>query len=404
MKLFKDFLVIVFIPITLFLKIISPIIKVRWSKVYFPDRIGHLVAELEHYLHLTKNKSFFCLDLFPKDIFINNKPCNSFLQKHYRDKVIKVDRKIITLLQRSQKIIERFIKILKSHNIDQLLSTRDNFRIFDKNFKPSIKFSKPEKKIIKKELYKIGLKKNQKFVCLIVRDAKYLNNRLNFDTTYHNYRDCNVQNFKKGIKYLLDKGFFVFRMGKLQDEKLHFKNKNFLDYAFSKYRSDLMDVWLMSNCNFCISTGTGLDQIARVFKRPTLLINHLPIVEWSSHFKSLTHPKFLFNVNKKRYLNLKEYIKHSYYRKKQYDKNFIKIIELNDKQVLDCIKEFLLLLNTNWKISEQKRKNQFNLNRFFKKYLKEHHPNIDFHKNIHKHALISSNFLKKTKLISRKDI
>ena len=66
MKLFKDFLVIVFIPITLFLKIISPIIKVRWSKVYFPDRIGHLVAELEHYLHLTKNKSFFCLDLFQK--------------------------------------------------------------------------------------------------------------------------------------------------------------------------------------------------------------------------------------------------------------------------------------------------------------------------------------------------
>ena len=37
-KLFKDFLVIVFIPITFFLKIISPTIKVRWSKVYFPDR------------------------------------------------------------------------------------------------------------------------------------------------------------------------------------------------------------------------------------------------------------------------------------------------------------------------------------------------------------------------------
>ena len=89
MKLLKDFLVIVFIPITLFLKIISPVIKVRWAKVYFPDRIGHLVAELEHYLHLTKKKSIFCLDLFPKDIFFNNTPCNSFLQKHYRDKVIK---------------------------------------------------------------------------------------------------------------------------------------------------------------------------------------------------------------------------------------------------------------------------------------------------------------------------
>ena len=95
MKLFKDFLVIVFIPITLFLKIISPIIKVRWSKVYFPDRIGHLVAELEHYLHLTKNKSFFCLDLFPKDIFINNKPCNSFYKNIIEIKLLRLIEKLL---------------------------------------------------------------------------------------------------------------------------------------------------------------------------------------------------------------------------------------------------------------------------------------------------------------------
>ena len=81
-----------------------------------------------------------------------------------------------------------------------------------------------------------------------------------------------------------------------------------------------MDVWLMSSCNFCISTGTGLDQIARVFKRPTLLINHLPIVEWSSHFKSITHPKFLFNVNKKIF-KFKRIYKTFYYRKN----NMIKI-------------------------------------------------------------------------------
>ena len=49
----------------------------------------------------------------------------------------------------------------------------------------------------------------------------------------------------------------------------------------------------MANCNFCISTSTGFDQISRVFKRPILFINHLPIADWASHFKS-THPKLLF--------------------------------------------------------------------------------------------------------------
>ena len=41
--------VLLFIPFTLLLKMISPIIKVRWAKEYFGDRIGHLVAEMEHY-------------------------------------------------------------------------------------------------------------------------------------------------------------------------------------------------------------------------------------------------------------------------------------------------------------------------------------------------------------------
>ena len=96
----------------------------------------------------------------------------------------------------------------------------------------------------------------------------------------------------------------------------------------------------MANCNFCISTSTGFDQISRVFKKPILFINHLPIADWASHLNPLTHPKLLFNVKKKRYLSFKEYIQHSYYRKKQYDQNFIKIIELNNRRVLNCIKEF----------------------------------------------------------------
>ena len=96
---------------------------------------------------------------------------------------------------------------------------------------------------------------------------------MNFDTSYHDYRDCNIENFTPGIKYLLNKDFFVFRMGKLQKKKLNLKNKNYLDYAFSKYRSDILDVWLMANCEFCISTGTGFDQISRVFKKPILYVN-----------------------------------------------------------------------------------------------------------------------------------
>ena len=117
---------------------------------------------------------------------------------------------------------------------------------------------------------------------------------MNFDTSYHDYRDCNIDNFKTAVNYLLKKNYFVLRMGKLQKNEMQLKNKNFLDYAFSNYKSDILDVWLMANCEFCISTGTGFDQISRIFNRPVLYLNQIPLIDWSSYSKSFTHPKFLF--------------------------------------------------------------------------------------------------------------
>ena len=87
---------------------INPIIKVRWAKEYFGDRIGHLVAEMEHYLFLTKNKSLFTIDIFQKQFFFNSDPSNKFLQTHYRRRIVTINDKIVILLQRSQKNFRRF--------------------------------------------------------------------------------------------------------------------------------------------------------------------------------------------------------------------------------------------------------------------------------------------------------
>ena len=111
--------------------------------------------------------------------------------------------------------------------------------------------------------------------------------------SYHDYRDSDINTFVYGINYLIKMGFKVIRMGKNQKKSVKILNKNYFDYSSSNLKTDLIDVWLMSRCNLCISTGTGLDQIARVFNIPTLFINHLPLSDWSSHFKSLTHPKYL---------------------------------------------------------------------------------------------------------------
>ncbi len=399
-NILKKIIIISFVPILIIIWIISPIIKIRWSKKdYFSDRIGHLVSEMEHYLHLKKGSEKNIIDLFPKSIFYNKQPSNFFLQKHYRKKIVTINDKILRTLRETQKLVEEYLKISNYENFDRQLSTRDRLNIFNKNFKPSIEFSKVEISTINKSLKKIGIKNKQKFVCIVIRDDKYLKKKIpHLDYSYHDYRDSEINDYINAIKFLIKKGYFVLRMGKSQKKKMIFKDKKFCDYAFSNLRSDLLDVWLMSNCEFCLSTGTGLDQISRVFNKPIFFVNHLPLIDWSSHCKSITYPKFLFDKNKKRYLKVEEYIKHSYFRKDMYDKKGIKIVDLGKKEILQGVQEFCKIHENKWKISKTYKEQQTKFKSRFLKNLSIINPTIDYHRNINKYSFISLNFLKNKKL------
>ena len=203
-----------------------------------------------------------------------------------------------------------------------------------------------------------------------------------------------------GINFLTSIGFKVIRMGKNQKKSFVISNKNYFDYSLSNLKSDLIDVWLMSRCNLCISTGTGLDQIARIFNNPILFVNHLPLSDWSSYAKSLTHPKYLYNRNTNKLLNLLEYIKFSFLKNTDYQKNNIKIVDLNKDEILKCFKEFIFLHKNNWIISKKDYKIQKEFQKTFKKGINIFQSHIDFHRYINKHSYISMNFLKKGEILN----
>ena len=68
-------------------------------------------------------------------------------------------------------------------------------------------------------------------------------------------------------------------MGKNDETKLNYTCDNVIDYANSQYRSDFMDIYLTSKCEFFISSGGGLDGVAVIFDKPILYINYVPIGE-----------------------------------------------------------------------------------------------------------------------------
>ena len=99
----------------------------------------------------------------------------------------------------------------------------------------------------------------------------------NLKTSHNNFRNSEINNFKLASKALSKRGMFVVRVGRDTKKKFLVNDKKIIDYSYSKYISDLMDIYLISKCEFLISTGTGLDSVGFIFRKPICYINSCPL-------------------------------------------------------------------------------------------------------------------------------
>ena len=154
--------------------------------------------------------------------------------KMWKRKLLILPSAICHPIYNQLSIISKFFNIKNTHDIGNNTSMdRDVHNLFNK-YKVNISFNSEERTNGIKFLRKIGLKENEKFVCVAVRDGQYNKDFYNdsFDKlklNRHDYRNWDIQNFIPAIEYLLEKGYFVIRVGKNSKEKLKIlKIKNFL--------------------------------------------------------------------------------------------------------------------------------------------------------------------------------
>ena len=128
-------------------------------------------------------------------------------------------------------------------------------------------------------------------------------------------------------------------MGAKVNLELKSKNKKIIDYSFSGKRSEFLDIYLASKCSFCITTGSGWDNLPNIFRRPILYTNLLPIADFLSFSnRFLNIPKKHFSKFTGKELNLKEII----------NLGLINARSLNDFET----KEIILVENTPDEINE----------------------------------------------------
>lgn len=176
------------------------------------------------------------------------------------------------------------------------------------------------------------------------------------------------------------------------------KHDRVIDYAFDNKSSDFLDIWLMANCNFCISTGSGTDAVAIIHRKPILFVNYNPISHSVTHTNSISIPKHLIWKKNKKELTLIEHIYHAYAHSNNYNEMGIDLISLSPEEILDATIEICDRLNGEWKDTKDDMERQENFWKIFNNGGKYENSTLNKFSNlqgfVHPNAKIGASFLR----------
>ena len=340
-------------------RISSPFFLIRWDWLDSP-RIGQFAKWIELYFcnidaGINKPKKRY-LDLF----YLRSKYiCNRQLGKMWRRKLIILPRWLLEPIYKVNRFINIFIPNGRKHEIGNF-SMKDTNNLLEK-YKPHLNFTESEEIKGKKILKELGLKKDDKFVCLLVRDAGYLNRHQKYELTerwtYHNYRDGDIDKYVLAAEELANRGYYVFRMGINVLKPLKSSNPRVIDYSNLKIRSDFADIYLGAKCSFCISTGSGFDEIPIIFRKPIAYASFVPLALAETHNKNtlILIKDHISKKNRKR-LTISEIFNSNVgysFTSEEYESNNIELKENSPEEIKDLVIEMDERLKGTWVETEE---------------------------------------------------
>ena len=384
-KIFNFTFSIILIPIIIIFRLISPFCLIKIGYIN-SEHLGHLVYETAYFSikQSIEKERIYRIFYFRNHDKIPNKYWIKFAKRYI------FANRLFYFLYLSNLIIPGS----KKHIIKQQKNNRDLKGLLQKY--KNFYFNNPEDISAKKFLELVGIKNNQKFICLNIRDSYYNDNYKKWNKSswdYHSYRNSNINNFIEVIKKLNDLNYWVIRVGKGSEKMIELgSNSKYFDYANSTYQSDFLDIWLMANCFFSInSSRNGLDEVSRAFHVPTVGLNAIPIHNIDTYEHSIEVPKELYWKSNQKKLTLSEYLKHDYGMTQEFINAGITYKELQSEDMIDCILEMESRLTGKWLENEHDTDLQNQFFSIFKKF-----DNYDL-----KHNIINPNYRIGTKYLKK---
>lgn len=348
-KVYIYFHLILLIPVILLLLLTRIFKNFKINKI-ISHKIGHLATPMEIYICEKKeypNKPTIIW-------FFDKRIANKFLKKQWSRKLMIFPRHILEPIYILFKKYEFFNFFFEDFNEESELVKRtlkDGVKqIDDKNVlskhKPSIVFNNEEIKEGENYLKKIGFE-NKKIFTFSARTSNFHSEKIKSN------RNSNINNQNYAIKFLVSKDYSALRIGKNEKEKIKFNNENIIDYAISEHRSDFLDVYLASKSDFMISSESGINELAVMFRKPVLIIDHYYCGAYEKYAsKMIILPKKFKNIDTGNLVSYDEA-----YKKLMHHDNPLEIIKLgyevidnSEFEVKQAAESMLDLLNNNFTI------------------------------------------------------
>ncbi len=221
-------------------------------------------------------------------------------------------------------------------------SSMDINCLLDKT-KPQLSFNSNDHKRAKTFLAKMGMKGDSEYVCFLGRDPQYMKKwSPGNDWSYHDYRNMPVGDFLPAMSFLAEKGIYCLRMGHIIAQPLQTENPRIIDYA-TLYRNEFMDIYLSGNTQLFVSSGTGIDAVTSIFRRPVCFVNLLPAgyTPCSSKHVTIIHKKLLIK-SEQRFLSYSEQLENGsawYVRSSEYEEAGITVVNNTPQEIQEAVME-----------------------------------------------------------------
>jgi putative glycosyltransferase (TIGR04372 family) len=140
-------------------------------------------------------------------------------------------------------------------------------------------------------LAEMGVPAGSRFICIHFRESGYWRGRKPEIGSDSDFRNANLDNAAQAMLAAAERGYYVIRLGALASRPLPVEHARIIDYT-TRCRSEFMDVYLAARCSLMISTGSGIDTVSYLFRRPLLYLN---LSSWGLEYLGAAQPMmFMF--------------------------------------------------------------------------------------------------------------